>query len=198
VVLKVKNNIKPIDLDGLSDDQIQDHFDLYKKYVEQFNKLIQLEHNLQVAKQNFATITLRNDLIKQIAFERNGVFLHEMYFTNLKANIKPSKNGAFTKLVKTHFKSIDNFLSDFKNVCQGRGEIWTLTSFDLDSVCLFNHIIESHEHYVQFRTVPLLVCDLWTHAYAVDLKITEKDKYIDLFIKNINWNVLDKRAQKLV
>jgi superoxide dismutase, Fe-Mn family len=197
-MFKVKANIKPIDLDGLSDDQMSEHFGLYQTYVSQLNKLIQLEHNLQSAKQNFATITLRNDLIKQIAFERNGVFLHETYFANLKANTKPSKNGAFTKLIKHSFKSIDNFLNDFKCVCKGRGEIWALASFDLDSRCLFNHIVESHEHYVQFRTVPLLVCDLWTHAYAVDLKTTEKDKYIELFVKNINWNILDKRAEKLV
>jgi superoxide dismutase, Fe-Mn family len=198
VAFKVKTNIKPIDLDGLSDEQIEQHFSLYEKYVEQLNKLIQLEHNLTSADQNFATITLRNDLIKQIAFERNGVFLHEAYFTNLKAGSKPSKNGAFTKLIKHSFKSVDNFLDDFKNVCKARGEIWALASFDLDSKQLFNHIIESHEHYLQFRTLPILVCDIWTHAYAVDLKITAKDEYIDIFLKNINWQELDKRAAKLV
>jgi Fe-Mn family superoxide dismutase len=194
---KVKKYLKPSNLDGISNDQINQHFSLYEKYVDQSNKLLKLEDHLKNGK-GFANSTLRADLLKQISFERNGMILHELYFENLKAGINPNKNGAFTKLVKKSFKSIDNFLEDLKIISKARGEIWVLSLYDIETNKLRNSIIESHEHYITYRAQPLLVMDVWTHAYAVDFALFDKDKYIDSFISNINWDVLDRRAEKLI
>lgn len=190
-------HIKPSNLEGISQDQIDEHFVLYEKYVEQTNKLLVLEQHLKQGK-GFANTTLKNDLLKQIAFERNGVFLHEAYFTNLKAGVKPNPKGAFSKLIKQSFGSIDSFIDDFKNVCKSRGEIWALTVYDTTAKLLRNTIIGEHDHFIMYGCKPILIIDLWTHSYARDFTMSEKMEYVDVIIKNINWDILDKRASKLI
>jgi superoxide dismutase, Fe-Mn family len=194
---KVKTNIKPTNLEGISSDQIDEHFSLYEKYVEQTNKLLVIEQHLKQGK-GFANTTLKNDLLKQIAFERNGIFLHEAYFSNLKAGIKPNPKGAFSKLINKSFVSMDSFIDDFKNVCKARGEIWVLSIYDLDAKVLRNTIITEHDIGIMYRCKPLLVIDCWCHSYARDFEMSEKDAYIDTMFKNIDWNILDERASKII
>lgn len=196
-LFRAKTSIKPLNLDGLSNDLIEEHFSLYEKYINQTNKLLALEKKLREGEQNFSTETLRIDLLKQISFERNGVFLHEAYFQNLKSGVNFNQNGNFSKLCSTSFNSIDDFLNDIRTVCKFRGIGWCLTTWDTTAKVLRNSIIESHEHYATFGNKLLLCIDLWEHSFIRDYSATERNKYVETVIKNINWKVLDKRSSGL-
>jgi len=146
--LKVKD-VKPSDLDGLSKDQIDQHWEHYEKYVEQVNHLIQIETSLKADKGNSVINNYRIDLAKQLSFERNGVFLHECYFANLTSGTMYNSDGKFAELIANSFSSFDDYLEDFRLISQARGENWIVTTFDIELDCVRNVVIDLHDGWVE-------------------------------------------------
>lgn len=195
-VFKVKD-IKPTDLDGISEENIDQHFDLYEKYVSQCNKLLTIEKALQ-SQDTFAAKTLRVDLLRQLAFERNGVILHELFFEELKGKSAPKKNGNFVKLAKKSFGSLDNWMDDIRALNALRGNGWAIAGYDFNMKALRNTVIDDHSLNVQLDIIPLCVIDLWEHSFVLDFSTTGRDKYLEAVFKNIDWAEIDTRARVCV
>jgi Fe-Mn family superoxide dismutase len=195
-LLKVKD-VKPKDLDGLSNEQIDEHWALYEKYVERVNYICNIDSELKINKDNEVLNNYRIDLAKQLAFERNGVVLHELYFQNLKSGIMFSTDSKFHDLILTSFDTFDEYLDDFRTIAKARGENWIMTVYDMEMKHLRNVVIDSHEHYVMYQNVPLIVMDNWTHSYAVDYSLADRTKYVEVFIKNIDWDIVEIRSSHL-
>jgi len=62
---------------------------------------------------------------------------------------------------------------------------------------LSNHWISLHEVGNVTGFVPILVMDVWEHAYLLDYKPAERSKYIEAFFSNIDWDPLDKRLKNV-
>jgi Fe-Mn family superoxide dismutase len=43
--------------------------------------------------------------------------------------------------------------------------------------------------------IPILVMDVWEHAYLLDYKPSERTSYIEAFFSNIDWKAVEKRLQ---
>lgn len=190
MIYKVKNKLKPQNLKGISDNQIEQHWKLYEGYVAQVNKLHEELANLD------PTSLSHSDRRRRLGFEYNGMILHELYFGNLidtKINPSPELN----KSLEETWGSLDRWQDDFINSGKTRGIGWAILYEHPETTKLFNAFIAEHEMGIIATCKPILVMDVWEHAYMVDHGATERGKYIDAFVNNINWYIVSKRYKEL-
>lgn len=178
-------------LDGISKDQLDVHFKLYNGYVNNFNTVYEKWSKLLEA-QDFGPEF--NELKRRWAFEFNGIRLHELYFTNMKKGGGSLDSGSpLYKALEETFGSYQAWETDFKKTGAMRGIGWSVLFKDPVTGRLFNFFINDHENGMPVGFTPILVMDVWEHAYTVDYKATERPNYMDAFFKNINWDVVQKR-----
>ena len=185
-------------LKGISDDQLAEHFKLYEGYVENVNKLnaelMELISGGKASGKNpeFAEQTRR------LGFEYNGMVLHEYYFSNLRSNAEaqPARDGALGRALTASFGSIENWQKDFHAIGEMRGVGWVILFEDPATDRLTNHWITLHQDGVPAGFKPLLVMDVWEHAFMRDYKATERAKYIEAFFGNIDWRRVEQRLNE--
>ncbi len=189
----VREEFKPVGLVGISDKQIEVHWKLYEGYVAQTNQLIAQLKDLR--EQGQGTTPLYLDRRRRMAFEMCGMLVHDYYFANLKAGIADDVAKDFKKLVAGKFGSFDAWLADFKAAGTTRGVGHAICYFDPMTGDVNNHFIEMHSegHMPGFQV--LLSMDVWEHAFLMDYLPSERAKYIDAFVANINWEVVETRTQ---
>jgi len=185
-------------LDGLSKEQLEQHYKLYQGYVTNTNTLNQKLSELIKAGQG--NTPMAAELRRRLGFEYNGMRLHEYYFHNLgvdKArggNESLAADSKLMKKVQEVWGSFDAFLADFKNVAMTRGIGWVILYQDPMNLDLQIFWINDHEDGHPAGFDPILVLDVWEHAFTVDYKPTERAKYLEAFFKNVNWKVVAERC----
>jgi Fe-Mn family superoxide dismutase len=179
-------------LDGISNNQLEQHFKLYEGYVKNVNKLNKKLKSLNTTDGNTTYSKIRS-LKTARAFAHNGVVLHELYFLNLNSKQSKPSNKLKTKLIED-FGSMENYKNDLiASAKSSRG--WVVTLFNYRDNKISNYIIDSHDLHVPFDSEPLLVMDVWEHAYMIDYGI-ERNSYINAFMKNIDWEIVSDRFEK--
>ena len=189
MIHKVKIELKPQNLKQISDEQVEQHWKLYEGYVEQVNKLHEELANID------PTSLSHSDRRRRLGFEYNGMILHELYFENLsatKTNISPKLN----KSLEETWGSLERWQDDFVSTGKTRGIGWAILYVHPETKQLFNAFIAEHEIGIIATCNPLLVMDVWEHGYMVDHGATERGKYIEAFMGNINWEVVSSRFPK--
>ncbi len=175
-------------LDGISQSQLDAHYALYKGYVTNVTKLFENLEKLETGSQEW------NEVKRRFGFEVNGVVLHELYFTNMKPNGGSIPQGSkLAQLIKEQYGSYDQWEADFKTTGKMRGIGWVITYQCPCTGKLINCWVSDHENGHPAGFKPILVMDVWEHAFTVDYKPTEKGNYIDAFFKNINWEEVESR-----
>lgn len=188
-----REELKPKGLDGITDAQIDDHWGLYKGYVAQTNALREELANLR--KEGKGGSLDYADRRRRFGFEYNGMVLHEYYFANMKAGVALKDDSPFRKAVTAQYGSLDAFKEDFMNTGRMRSIGWAIAYFDPATGIINNHFVQLHEEGNVAGFQPLLIMDVWEHAYMVDHKAGGRPSYIDAFMKNINWDVVDERLK---
>jgi superoxide dismutase, Fe-Mn family len=178
-------------LDGISDGQLEAHFGLYEGYVKKLNEI---EEKLTKTDKGLSNYSFGEyaELKRRYTVPYNGTFLHEMYFDNLVAQGSPS--AEFEKLAVSTFGSMDAFKADVKSTGLAVPG-WVITCMDSTSGRMNN--VQIMEHHIGFPVnhIPLMVMDTWEHAFFLDFK-ANRGAYIDTFMKNINWNIVNDRLSK--
>lgn len=190
---KFKENLKPQELEGLSQKQIDQHFDvLYKGYVNKTNEIEEKMKSVNLDEAN-ATYSLVRELKKEEVFATNGARLHEGYFGNLKKG-SGQPSGPILQLINEDFGSFENWQKEFLALgIAARG--WVVLAFDWDDGKLHNYLTDIHSEGV-WDASPLLVLDVYEHAYFIDYGTARKD-YLNAFMRNIDWDVVNRRVEKL-
>jgi Fe-Mn family superoxide dismutase len=169
-------------LRGLPDPLLQAHFKLYEGYVTNVNLLRRELKGVKSGTPEWSEINRR------MGFELNGLRLHELYF----ANLTPDKPGTGRRLEDTlgeGWGSFARWMEEFKAMGQMRGVGWVILYEDPVHGGLSNHWITLHEdgHPAGFR--PILVMDVWEHAFTG----MDRHKYVEAFFENIDWKVVEGR-----
>ncbi|TAN63072.1 superoxide dismutase [bacterium] len=190
------NQVKKFELtglDGISDNQISQHKDiLYAGYV---NKLNEIEDRLKTA-----DITKANQIFSDMralkadeTFALNGVVLHELYFENL--GVDKAKPGAeLSSLLAKEFGSFEKWAENFK-ACGMAARGWVILGLSLYDNRPHNYCLDTHNFNFPALVVPLLVMDVYEHAYVIDYGV-KRPPYIEAFMKNIKWAVVSARLKK--
>jgi Fe-Mn family superoxide dismutase len=199
VIKKVTYKPQPFNLSGLngiSDKTLEMHFKLYEGYVTSTNELNEkIAGFLEDGKVDHDEMPAYSELTRRLGFEYNGMALHEYYFGNLKAggNDTPSSTSSFLKSAKDSFGSFETWKADFVGIGKMRGVGWAVCDLDPATRTLSNHWITLHEIGNVAGYSPILVMDVWEHAFLLDYKPSDRAKYIDAFFSNIDWAAVDKR-----
>ena len=183
-------------LQGISDETLELHFKLYEGYVKETNKLNEkIWEFVRDSKVDQEEMPAYSELTRRLGFEYNGMVLHEYYFDNLKKGGgagDPDKSSQFVTAAAASFGSYKIWKADFMGVGKMRGVGWAICYENPANGHLSNHWISLHEVGNVAGFNPVLVMDVWEHAYLLDFK-TERPKYIDAFFSNINWGVVESR-----
>ena len=195
----------PFETDALaphvSKDTIDTHYGKhYTGYVNNLNKLI---------KGTIYENTELEDIVKQssgpIFNNAAQAWNHEFYF-NCLTNQDTSPSDKLKKAIEDKWESVDKFKKDFNDVAKkvfGSGWTWLVwDTFDnsLDILNLQNADNPLSAKLYIFRDdekfIPLLVCDVWEHAYYLDTK-NDRGAYLDSFWNVVNWNKANKEFEKV-
>jgi len=187
-------------LNGISDQTLEMHFKLYEGYVKETNKLSEAIYKfIQDGQVDQEEMPAYSELTRRLGFEYNGMVLHEYYFDNLKrggGTGDADRTAQFTKAAEASFGSYEIWKADFVGIGKMRGVGWAICYQNPGSGRLSNHWITLHETGNVAGYDPILVMDVWEHAYLLDYKPAERPKYIEAFFSNIDWTMVEKRLQK--
>ena len=184
-------------LSGISDALLQDHLKLYQGYVKNSNQIIDELEGMAKAGKAAGTNLAYAELTRRLGFETDGVILHELYFSNLAPEPEPlSKESALGRALAQSFGSTDAWLTDFKAIAAMRGVGWAVTFLDPASGGMTNRWIELHNDGHPAGYPPIVVMDCWEHAFVPDYKPTERAKYIDAYLRNLDYRACEARLIK--
>ena len=184
------------DLTGISNETLAMHFKLYEGYVTNTNTLNEKIAELMKGGNLDATQTAAfSELRRRYGFEYNGMVLHEYYFENMVKNGTgdPNKDSAFYKAAEESFGSYEVWKNDFIATGKMRGVGWAATYQDPSNGSISNHWINLHETGNVAGYRPILIMDVWEHAWIKDYAPADRPKYIEAFFSNINWDVVSGR-----
>jgi len=181
-----------IGMAGFSETLLKNHFTLYQGYVTNTNKV--LDTLSSMLKDGKTAVPEFAELKRRLGWEFNGMRLHEFYFENLGAKAGIDKNGKLAKKLAEQFGSYELWEKDFKAVGAMRGIGWAVLYQDVASGLLINFWINEHDVAHPAGCVPLLIMDVFEHAYMLDYGLKRAD-YIEAFFKNINWAAAEARLK---
>lgn len=177
-------------VNGISKCQLDQHYTLYTRYVDAMNKVsIEMNDNNLYKNCNPNFSNLRNTQIA-LTYNLDSIKLHELYFENM-TGLNNDINGKIQIVINNIFGSYENFMDKFK--CIGlsmRG--WVILCYDPFSNDYYIYGQDSHNTEISMNTYPLIVMDVYEHAYMIDFGI-DKAKYIDTFFKNLDFKVINNR-----
>lgn len=189
-----KNFEHLLGLEDFSDSLLKNHFTLYQGYVTNFNKLDEILMNME-KEEKFGTPEYA-ELNRRLGWEFNGMRLHEYYFENLtKVGSIPNKDTELQKAINQEWGSYETWGKDFRSMGLMRGIGWVVLYHDRLAKRLFNVWINEHDAGHLSGATPLLVMDVFEHAYMLDYQLKKAD-YIEAFFKAIDWEAVAKRFNK--
>jgi len=183
---------KLIGMKGFSETLLKNHFTLYQGYVTNTNKLI--DTLSAMLKDGKTTTPEYAELKRRFGFEFNGMRLHEYYFGNLGGSIALNKTGRLGQKLVSDFGSYEVWEKDFKATGTMRGIGWAVLYQDNVSGNLCNVWINEHEVGHLAGCTPLLIMDVFEHAFMIDYGLKRAD-YIESFFQNIKWDEVEKRLK---
>lgn len=178
-------------INGLSEKQLRQHFQLYQGYVKKVNEIEEKLKKADPATANYSFGDI-SELQRRLSVPYNGAYLHELYFENLTG--KASEPSAEVKAaIDAAFGSMENWFSHARaGLISAPG--WVLLVRSKKDGTVRNDLVEEHHRGVLVEQDILLALDGWEHAYMIDYGIVKAD-YIKVLENSINWNVVNKRFE---
>ena len=188
-----REELKPKGLKGISDQQLEYHFEThYKGYVNKLNEIWEKLATVDRTKANQNFSDYRALKVEE-TFNYMGVVLHELYFENMKDGTNTKASSKLMEMIEKNFGSWDRWKEDFK-ACGIAHRGWAVLVCDLSKRKLINNGLDAHNMYGLLNAISLLVMDVYEHAYYTD-QGPKRGPYIDSFFENVNWNVVSRRLE---
>ena len=173
-------------ISGLSDALLTKHFTLYQGYVTNTNKLVELMKDKEVGTPEFA------ELHRRFGWEWNGMRLHELYFSNISKHPVPLSERTLKQKIESVWGSFESWEKEFRGLATMRGIGWVVLAYDKREGKLFNVWINEHDTGLLAGAVPLLVVDVFEHAFMLDYGLKRAD-YVNACMASIDWHAVEER-----
>lgn len=167
------------------------HFGLYEGYVNQVNRLNHLLEEALTSKGGVDAFRFES-IKRQFGWEYDGMVLHEYYFDNLGGRGRIPKNSVIYKRIQDRWGSFEKWRDEFTRTCKQRGIGWTILYYNQEKDLLYNAWVTDHATGPLIGATPLLVVDLWEHAYLCQFG-TDREKYVNTIFEYIDWDVVNRR-----
>lgn len=185
-----KNYSHLLGLDGFSEALLTNHFTLYEGYVKNTNalsdKLKALSEKGEFSTPEFA------ELKRRFGWEWNGMRMHELYFGNMTKESATLSDGVLKERLVATFGSLENWEKNFTGTGAMRGIGWVVLAHDAETDKLYNVWVNEHDAGHLAGTKPLLVMDVFEHAFMIDYGLKRAD-YIAAFMRSIDWKTAQER-----
>ena len=185
-------------VEGISQNQLNQHIELYNGYVKKINDIQgQINAMTPDLEKMSATYSPFRELHVEQTYALNGSILHEAYFENLGGKRTPATDTELVhKLFTEEFGSWDNYVQHLSAVGKSmRG--WAVTGYNMRDHRIHNYGLDTHNQWVPMNVIPLLVLDVYEHAYMIDFG-TKRGAYLDAFMRNVDWAVVDQRLKTMI
>lgn len=181
------------ELKGISQKTIEIHWGkLYQGYVKKWQEIQEKLNSADLSQAN-ATFSELRELKVEESFAANAVLLHEAYFDILGG--EGLAKGDIVEAVKKDFGSFKMWTENFKALgLASRG--WVILAYDFNEGKLRNYIADSHNSLAVWGASPILVLDVYEHAFFIDYG-ADKKSYIEAFFQNLNWQAINKKFLKI-
>ena len=132
---------------------------------------------------------------RELAFNGAGHVLHSLFWENMKKGKEDNKaEGEVLELINKSFGSFDVFSAQFRAVTTAvEGSGWGVLAID-GSGTLQIFTVEKHQDVFIPGFKPVLVCDVWEHAYYLKYQ-NKRAEWVDNFMKLINWDEVNDRCK---
>jgi Fe-Mn family superoxide dismutase len=171
------------------------HNVLYKEYVENLNKVSAELDTADRSNSNSKHSDYRSLKLDE-AYNLNAVWLHELYFANC---FDPHSEIVMDSMpylrLQRDFGTFEDWQKDFMACALAAGSGWVMTAYSTFLKRYINVIVSNHSQDVMVGLYPVIVVDMWEHAYARDY-LTDKKSYLIAQMRELNWNVINERFSK--
>jgi Fe-Mn family superoxide dismutase len=124
---------------------------------------------------------------RELAFHGAGHFLHTLFWNNM-GPTAGKRSQTLDRYLTKSFGTFDRFVSLFKQATTSvEGSGWGILAYQPESDLLVVLQAEKHQNQTQWFTIPVLVCDVWEHAYYLKYQSKRAD-YVAAFMQVINWD----------
>ena len=180
------------DITVVNQRQYDAHNTLYKGYVNQINIITEELRRISTVKKEEANVVNGEyrGLVRGEVYALNGVILHELYFRNI-GGFNQSPTTEVQELFGKSFGGYEKWKEHFiatANASRG----WVVLAFDQRGKVLRNLSLDDHETGNAMLSLPILVLDMYEHAYMIQYGIN-KMNYINAFMENIHWDLVKQR-----
>ncbi|MFA6028397.1 MAG: Fe-Mn family superoxide dismutase [Elusimicrobiota bacterium] len=190
-----KNFETLLGLPGFSDALLKNHFTLYNGYVTNTNKVAALLAGLLAEGKTGEPAYA--ELKRRFGWEFAGMRLHEYYFENMTKAPAPLKaDSKLGKALAAQFGSLENWEKDFRGLGAIRGIGWVTLAYDKLGGRLFNVWTNEHDLGNLPGCAPLLVMDVFEHAFMLDYGLKRAD-YLAAFFKAVDWTKAAERFERI-
>ncbi len=181
-------------LEGISEKQIQVHLALYEGYVKHVNLIAEKLGAVRAGTLELDPYIVA-ELRRRFAFEFDGMRMHEYYFEQLETEgRKQNVESSLGKSAAEKYGSYEGLVAHIKDVAGTRGIGWVVVYLDTRANNALHTVFVGDHELGQLAGLPVvLALDLWEHAFMVDYVPAEKKSYVDAFLANVNWAVVEKR-----
>lgn len=174
--------------------QFEAHIRLYEGYIKKINEIDSKLNNNPNREESNSTYSLYRGLKRGESYSIDGAILHELYFSNIGGSVK-NPNDMITMNLNECFNSFEQWSDDFIATAKAsRG--WAILCYDQRSKILRNISLDAHDLGNVTYSYPIIVLDMYEHAYFLQYA-DNKEEYINQFMKNINWEIVERRMSLL-
>jgi Fe-Mn family superoxide dismutase len=184
-----------INTDLLSEKNINNHKELYKSYIENFNKVSAKLDSADRSSADKNHSEFRSLKLDE-TFNMNGAYLHELYFANIAdANSQINMDSLSFMRINRDFGSFDAWQKDLIACGKSARNGWVITYLNMYTQSYMNCFIDLHSKNVPVGMYPVIVIDMWDHSYYKDY-LKDSKTYLIAMMKQLKWNVIEERIKK--
>lgn len=182
------------DLEGLSSHSIGVHLQLYRAHVERVNGMLARRAAARHGPPENNAVSSA-DPCRGFVFDYNGMVLHELFFEGLTTALGtfPAPDGHFSHAAEHSFGGVEAWKRDLHRLAQTPRPGWVLCVRERPANRIFNVWIDQHGLGLPARTDPLLVIDLWEHAWLADYQPSERTEYVEMLLTQTDWQIVEQR-----
>lgn len=160
----------------------------HQAYVNGLNKSL-AEIDIALGKQDFSIIDY---WLKKLAFHGAGHFLHTLYWNSMSPNGGGEPKGKLIDKINMNFGSFEKFKKMFSaSAVAVEGSGWALLAYQPSTKKLLILQIENHQKLTTWDVIPLIVLDVWEHAYYLKYQ-NKRGDYVNNWWNIVNWETAEK------
>lgn len=179
----------------LSEKTKKSHQELLENYVETLNSVSAELDTVPKDEANLNNSDFRSLKIDEV-YNLNAAYLHALYFENVSdVNSRITMDSLAYMRLQRDFGSFDDWQKDFIACALSARNGWAITVYNTVLNRYINVVVDLHSEHVPISSFPVIVLDVWEHAYYRDY-LKDRKSYVFAMMKELNWDTIEERFKK--